>query len=156
MKLRAKEHAVVEEFAGVIRKHRDQGLVALARLARVAFEFSVGARASRQDKLALALARGLEARQRLAQAEGGSLSSDEVARLLGISKTAVLKRLEGRAIARMARSTPASRTISVLAVRLARPNLGGLGGGARSPQPGRAPGCLGENPLLFADKAQPG
>ena len=100
MKLRAKEHAVVEEFAGVIRKHRDQGLVALARLARVAFELSVGARASRQDKLALALARGLEARQRLAEAEGGSLPSDEVARLLGISKRAVLKRLEaGRLLA---------------------------------------------------------
>jgi excisionase family DNA binding protein len=100
VKLRAKEHTVVEEFADVIRKHRDQGLLALARLARVAFELSVGARASRQDKLALALARGLEARQRLAQAEGGSLSSDEVARLLGISKTAVLKWLRaGRLLA---------------------------------------------------------
>jgi excisionase family DNA binding protein len=100
VKLRAKEHTVVEEFADVICKHRDQGLLALARLARVAFELSVGARASRQDKLALALARGLEARQRLAQAEGGSLSSDEVARLLGISKTAVLKWLRaGRLLA---------------------------------------------------------
>jgi len=53
-----------------------------------------------QDKLTLALARGLEARQQLAEAEGGSLSSEEAARLLGISKTAVLKRLEaGRLLA---------------------------------------------------------
>jgi len=100
VELRAEEQAVVEEFASVIRKHRDQGPVALARLARVAFEYSLGARASRQNKLALALVRGLEARQRLAEAEGGSLSSGEVARLLGISKTAVLKRLEaGRLLA---------------------------------------------------------
>lgn len=98
--LPAKEQVVVKEFADVIRKHRDQSPAALARLAHVAFEFSLGAKASRQDKLALALARGLEARQQLAEAEGGSLSSDEVARLLGISKTAVLKRLEsGRLLA---------------------------------------------------------
>jgi hypothetical protein len=98
--LPAKEQAVVEEFAGVIRKHRDQSPANLARLAHVAFEFSLGAKASRQDKIALALARGLEARQQIAEAEGGSLSSDEVARVLGISKTAVLKRLEaGRLLA---------------------------------------------------------
>jgi excisionase family DNA binding protein len=46
------------------------------------------------------MARGLEARQQLAEVEGGSLSSDEVASLLGISKTAVLRRLEaGRLVA---------------------------------------------------------
>ncbi len=55
---------------------------------------------ARRDKVALALARGLEARQQLADAEGGSLSSEETARLLNISKTAVLKRLEsGRLVA---------------------------------------------------------
>lgn len=98
--LPAQEQAVVEDFAGVIRKHREQSPANLARLAHVAFEFSLGAKASRQDKIALALARGLEARQQLAEAEGGSLSSDEAARLLGISKTAVLKRLEaGRLLA---------------------------------------------------------
>ena len=44
--------------------------------------------------------RGLVARQQLAEAEGGSLSSDEMARLLAISKTAVLKRLAtGRLLA---------------------------------------------------------
>jgi hypothetical protein len=94
VELPAQEHAVVNEFATVIRRHREHGLAALARLARVAFELSIGPKPSRQDKLALALARGLEVRQQLAKAEGGSLSSKEVARLLGVSKTAVLQRLE--------------------------------------------------------------
>lgn len=40
-----------------------------------------------------ALIRGLETRQQLTEAEGGSYSSEEVGRLLHISKTAVLKRL---------------------------------------------------------------
>src|ERR1043166_899147 len=98
--LPARAQAVVDEFAGVIRRHREQNPADLARLAHVAFDLSLGARESRQAKLALALARGLEARQQLAEAEGGSLSSDETARLLGISKTAVLKRLEaGRLLA---------------------------------------------------------
>ena len=100
VRLPAEEQAVVDEFATVIRKHRNQGLAALARLARVAFDLSVRAKPPRRDKLALAMARGLEARQQLAEAEGGSLSSSEVASLLGISKTAVLRRLEaGRLVA---------------------------------------------------------
>jgi excisionase family DNA binding protein len=98
--LPAEEQAVVDEFATVIRKYRNQGLAALARLARVAFDLSVRAKSPRRDGLALAMARGLEARQQLAEAEGGSLSSNEVASLLGISKTAVLRRLEaGRLVA---------------------------------------------------------
>jgi hypothetical protein len=98
--LPAKEQAVVDEFSVVIRKHRDQSPVTLAHLAQVAFGISIGGHGSRHDKLALALARGLEARQQLAEAEGGSLSSEEAARLLRISKTAVLKRLAaGRLLA---------------------------------------------------------
>ncbi|HXP59852.1 MAG TPA: hypothetical protein VN829_05125 [Dongiaceae bacterium] len=98
--LPAREQAVVHEFAGVIRRHREQSPATLARLASVAFGISIGSRESRRDKLALALARGLETRQQLAEAEGGSLSSDEAARFLGISKTAVLKRLAaGRLVA---------------------------------------------------------
>ena len=66
----------------------------------VAFDLSLGARESREDKLARAILRGLEARQQLAEAEGGSLSSEDTARLLRISKTAVLKRLTaGRLLA---------------------------------------------------------
>jgi len=98
--LRLEEQAVVDEFARLIQRHRDRGSTTLARLARLAFDRSLGAKRSRDDKVALALARGLEARQQLAEAEGGSLSSDEAARLLGISKTAVLKRLDaGRLVA---------------------------------------------------------
>jgi len=91
---------MVDEFAGVIRKHRDEDPATLARLLNVAFEISLGARESREAKLARATVRGLEARQQLAEAEGGSLSSENAARLLRISKTAVLKRLEaGRLLA---------------------------------------------------------
>ena len=91
---------MVDEFAGVIRKHRDEDPATLARLLNVAFEISLGTRDSREDKLARAAVRGLEARQQLAEAEGGSLSSEDAARLLRISKTAVLKRLgAGRLLA---------------------------------------------------------
>ena len=100
VELAAQEQVVVDQFAEVIRRHRACGLVALARLASIAFELSIGPKPSREDNLVLALARGLEVRQHLAKAEGGSLSSKEVARLLGISKTAVLQRLEaGRLVA---------------------------------------------------------
>ena len=100
VKLHLDEKAMVDEFAGVIRKHRDEDPATLARLLNVAFEISLGARESREDKLARAAVRGLEARQQLAEAEGGSLSSEDAARLLRISKTAVLKRLEaGRLLA---------------------------------------------------------
>jgi hypothetical protein len=99
-KLPSEEQAVVDEFTGVIRKHRDQDAATLARLMNVAFDASFGAQESRDAKLSRAAMRGLEARQQLAEAEGGSLSSEEAARLLGISKTAVLKRLEaGRLLA---------------------------------------------------------
>lgn len=98
--LPAEKQAVVKAFTEVIRKHRGQSSSSLARLANIAFTITIGARETRQDKFALAVARGMEARQKLAEAEGGSLSSDEVARLLRISKTAVLKRLEaGRLLA---------------------------------------------------------
>jgi hypothetical protein len=98
--LPAEKLAVVKEFTQVIRKHRGQSSSSLARLANLAFALTLGTRETRQDKFALAVARGLEARQKLAEAEGGSLSSEEVARLLRLSKTAVLKRLEaGRLLA---------------------------------------------------------
>jgi hypothetical protein len=100
VKLPSKEQVVVDELRFVIRKHQDQDPTTLARLIGVAFDLSIGAGESRADKLARAHVRGLEARQRLAEAEGGSLSSEEAARLLRISKTAVLKRLEaGRLLA---------------------------------------------------------
>src|SRR6266478_2080869 len=100
LKLPSNEQTLLDEFTGVIRKHRDEDPTTLARLLNVAFDLSLGARESREDKLARAAIRGLEARQQLAEAEGGSLSSEDAARLLRISKTAVLKRLDaGRLLA---------------------------------------------------------
>jgi hypothetical protein len=94
-KLPSNEQAVVDEFARIIRKHQDQTPTTLARLVGLAFETSLGSGESREIKLAGAHIRGLAVRQQLAEAEGGSLSSEDVARLLQISKTAVLKRLAG-------------------------------------------------------------
>jgi hypothetical protein len=91
-RLTSNERAVLHEFTEVIRRHRDQVPGALARLAGLAFEHSLAGGRPHENGLARARARGFEARQQLAQAEGGSLSSDEVARLLEISKTAALKR----------------------------------------------------------------
>jgi hypothetical protein len=100
MRLPSREKAVVSEFTQTIRKHRDQAPLAFARLLGVAFDFTVGTGESREDKLERAHIRGLEVRQQLIEAEGGSWSSEAVARLLQISKTAVLKRLAaGRLLA---------------------------------------------------------
>ena len=100
MKLPSHEQEMVDEFAGVIGKHRNEDPRTVARLMNVAFRISLAGNDSRTDKLARAQVRGIEARQQLAEAEGGSLSSEETARLLQISKTAVLKRLDaGRLLA---------------------------------------------------------
>lgn len=93
--LRAKDREAVKELTDVIRKLRGRTSSSLAHLAQLAIGLTVGPKETRRDKMELALARGLEVRQELAEAEGGSLSSEEAARLLQISKTAVLKRLEG-------------------------------------------------------------
>ena len=99
-KLPSHEQAMVDEFTGMIRKHRDENPTTVARLLNVAFALSLGPRETRANQLARATVRGLEVRQQLAEAEGGSLSSEETARLLRISKTAVLKRLDaGRLLA---------------------------------------------------------
>jgi hypothetical protein len=100
LKLPSNEQSVVDELASVIRKHQDATPMALARLVGLAFDLTLGAGESREHKLARAHVSGLSARQQLAEAEGGSWSSDDVARLLEISKTAVLKRLAaGRLLA---------------------------------------------------------
>jgi hypothetical protein len=52
------------------------------------------------NRLANAIARGIPARQKLVESEGGSLSAEAAARELGISKAAILKRYHmGRLIA---------------------------------------------------------
>lgn len=94
------DQEVVKAFTDVIRMHRGHNSTPLARLASIAFDISIGAKELRQNKFELAVARGMEVRQKMKEAEGGSLSSEEVVRVLRISKTAVLKRLEaGRLLA---------------------------------------------------------
>ncbi|MBL9172507.1 MAG: hypothetical protein JNL10_03135 [Verrucomicrobiales bacterium] len=95
LELPSAEQAVVDEFSGVIRRYmiQKQDPTVLARLVGVAFQRMLGNPESRSEKLARAHVRGLEVRQQLAESEGGSLSSEEAARLLRISKTAVLKQL---------------------------------------------------------------
>ncbi len=98
--LSPRNREAVRELTEAMRKLRRRTSVPLAHLARLAIGLAVGPEQSRRNQMELALARGLEARQQLAEAEGGSASSEEAARLLGISKTAVLKRLEaGRLLA---------------------------------------------------------
>ena len=100
MRLPSHDKADVSELTQAIRRCHDQAPLALARLLEIAFEVSIGGGVTRDQKLAQAHVRGLEVRQKLMEAEGGSCSSEEVTRLLHISKTAVLKRLaSGRLLA---------------------------------------------------------
>lgn len=100
MHLPAREKAMVSELTRVLSRYADETPAKLAQLTSLAFGVTIGGGASREQKLAQAHIRGLEARQQLVEAEGGSWSSEEAARLLHISKTAVLKRLaSGRLLA---------------------------------------------------------
>lgn len=100
IRLPARERSVVTELTTVISRYTDRAPTRLAQLLNIAFGVVVGPADSRDQKLARAYLRGLEAWQQLVEAEGGSCSSEEVARLLQISKTAVLKRLAaGRLLA---------------------------------------------------------
>src|SRR4051794_32027846 len=60
----------------------------LAELAGVAFERAFS-RSRPEDKMANALARGLSVREKMASEEGGSMSADETARYLGLTKQSV-------------------------------------------------------------------
>jgi len=98
--LPSRDKTVVNELMQVMHRHGDQTPVKLAHLMNIAFGVTVGGGVTREQKLALAQVRGMEVRQNLKEAEGGSSSSEEVARRLQISKTAVLKRLSaGRLLA---------------------------------------------------------
>jgi hypothetical protein len=100
MQLPSRDKADVSGLAQAIRRCHDQAPLALARLLGIALEVTIGGGVTREQKLAQAHVRGLEVRRQLEAAEGGSWSSEDVARLLQISKTAVLKRLAaGRLLA---------------------------------------------------------
>lgn len=94
------EDRIVKKLRSALRQAAgDADPASLANLTGIAFrqEFPVSKTDSR---LANAIARGISARQKLMEAEGGSLSAEEAARELGISKTAILKRYQkGRLVA---------------------------------------------------------
>ena len=95
----AKQH-VVTNIRSVLRRLAASRVLAnandpttLAQLTDQAFreEFPVARADNRQ---AVAIARGIPARRKLAEDEGGSLSADEAAKEIGISKQAILKRYQ--------------------------------------------------------------
>ena len=89
------EHQVLNELKQVLERQRKKiSSIRLAGLAATALKIALGNADRPEERLAMALARGMTARQRLAVEEGGSVSSEEAGHLLGISKTAVLKRLQ--------------------------------------------------------------
>src|SRR5258708_6806039 len=91
-KLHGVEERIVKNIRSTLRQVAGAADPAnLARLTGIAFrqEFPV---AKADNRLANAIARGITLRQKLMEAEGGSLSAEEAARALGISKTAILKR----------------------------------------------------------------
>jgi hypothetical protein len=68
--------------------------VELAQLAGLAFERTFAGN-RRENKLANALARGLSVREQMATAEGGTLSAEDTARYLGVTKQSVLNSYHG-------------------------------------------------------------
>ena len=100
------EQKIVSDIRAVLRKLAASGFLSvatepanLARLTDKAFrqEFPAG---KPDNRLASAIARGIPARRKLAEDEGGSISAGQAAQVLGISKQAILKRYQkGRIIA---------------------------------------------------------
>src|SRR5438552_8872401 len=87
------EHKLLNELKQVLQRQRGKiPSIRLAGLAAAALKITLDKADRPEDRMARAIARGITARQRLAMEEGGSVSSDEAAHLLGISKTAPLKR----------------------------------------------------------------
>ena len=86
------DRKIVDEFQAVLEKRlKKADPVKLARLVSIAFNATFPS-TKRENRLANAIARGLSARQQLIADEGGSLSADEAAKEIGLSKTAILNR----------------------------------------------------------------
>src|SRR5437870_2884946 len=86
-KLQGVEERIVKSIRSAFRQVGGAADPAnLARLTGIAFrqQFPV---AKADNRLANAIARGISVRQQLMEAEGGSLSAEQAARELGISKT---------------------------------------------------------------------
>jgi hypothetical protein len=89
------ERKVVSEFQELLEARSGYfSPVRLAELAGVAFERTFTG-AGREDSLASALARGVSVRDKMAAAEGGSMSAEETARQLGMTKQSILNLYHG-------------------------------------------------------------
>ncbi len=94
------EARVVSNIRSVLRKLAGMDALAaatkpttLARLTDKAFRAEFPA-AKADNRQAAAIARGIPARRKLVEDEGGSLSAEDAAREIGISKQAILKRYQ--------------------------------------------------------------
>lgn len=88
--LRSADQQVIAEFKKLLLENSGRFSPSrLAKLAGIAFEVTF-AKTTRENKLANALARGLSVREKMALEEGGSISADETARHLGVTKQSVL------------------------------------------------------------------
>ena len=86
------DREIVDEFQAVLEKRRKKAdPTRLAQLATIAFSITFPS-AKKENRLANAIARGLSARQQHIAEEGGSLSADDAAKEIGLSKTAILNR----------------------------------------------------------------
>ena len=94
------ERKIVNDIRTVLRKLAGSRVLSvatrpanLARLTDKAFrqEFPAG---KADNRLASAIARGIPARRKLTEDEGGSISAEQAAKVLGISKQAILKRYQ--------------------------------------------------------------
>jgi len=84
------DQEVVSELQHVLKDRAlDYSPTRLAELTGVAFEITFNG-TSREEKLANAIARGLSVREKMAAEEGGSLSADEAARYVRLTKQSVL------------------------------------------------------------------
>src|SRR5580658_4091735 len=91
------EQRIVKKIRSALRQSAEEAgpVIAaplnLVRLTVIAFnqEYPV---AKADHRLVNAMARGITARRKLMEAEGGSLSAEEAAHEIGISKAALLKR----------------------------------------------------------------
>ena len=94
------ERKIVSDIRTVLRKLAASRVLTvatkpanLARLTDKAFRQEFPAEKP-DNRLASAIARGIPARRKLVEDEGGSFSADQAAQVLGISKQAILKRYQ--------------------------------------------------------------
>jgi hypothetical protein len=98
------EQKALENLRGFFRNlgklSRMTGVDQFVNFTRFMAEVTAQAKPATDPRVAQAVERGVAVRQKLTEAEGGSLSAEEAAKELGMSKVAILKRYQkGRILA---------------------------------------------------------